>query len=174
MAHETSGHGPSPAGGIWRGCQQAPRPRWLCRLRLRGTGRSAGDPFAARKRPAQGENPDDCLRSQNADKITQISNVVTPGLVTDGAVTDGAISDGAITDGVVTDGAVTDGPSGLQRPRQLRYPTRQRRSLPMGSGTTGRHSRLSRPRRDLPWYHRRPAVHPGSVLGWHADPCSPV
>ena len=23
-----------------------------------------------------GENPDDCLRSQNADKITQISNVI--------------------------------------------------------------------------------------------------
>ena len=31
-----------------------------------------------------GENPDDCLRSQNADHITQISNVVTPGAITDG------------------------------------------------------------------------------------------
>jgi len=56
-----------------------------------------------------GENPDDCLRSQNADKITQLSNVVLPGLVTDGAVTDGAVSDGDITDGDVTDGAITDG-----------------------------------------------------------------
>ena len=26
-----------------------------------------------------GENPDDCLRSQNADHITQLSNVITPG-----------------------------------------------------------------------------------------------
>ena len=39
-----------------------------------------------------GENPDDCLRSQNADHITQIDNVVTPGAVTDGIVTDGAIT----------------------------------------------------------------------------------
>jgi len=58
---------------------------------------------------APGENPDDCLRSSNADKITAISNVVTPGAVTDGAVTDGVITDGAITPGAVTDGAVTDG-----------------------------------------------------------------
>ena len=56
-----------------------------------------------------GENPDDCLRSQNADHITQISNVITPGAITDGAVTDGAITDGAITDGAITDGAITDG-----------------------------------------------------------------
>ena len=56
-----------------------------------------------------GENPDDCLRSQNADHITQISNVVTPGAITDGAITDGAITDGAITDGAITDGAITDG-----------------------------------------------------------------
>ena len=46
-----------------------------------------------------GENPDDCLRSQNADNITQISNVITPGAITDGAITDGAITDGAIADG---------------------------------------------------------------------------
>ena len=56
-----------------------------------------------------GENPDDCLRSQNADHITQISNVVTPGAITDGAITDGAITDGDITDGAITDGAITDG-----------------------------------------------------------------
>ena len=56
-----------------------------------------------------GENPDDCLRSQNADKITQISNVITDGAVTDGAITDGAITDGAITDGAITDGAITEG-----------------------------------------------------------------
>ena len=56
-----------------------------------------------------GENPDDCLRSQNADHITQLSNVITPGAVTDGTVTDGAIVDGDVTDGDVTDGAITDG-----------------------------------------------------------------
>jgi hypothetical protein len=56
-----------------------------------------------------GENPDDCLRSQNADKITQLSNVVTPGAITDGAIEDGAIEDGAITDGAITDGAITEG-----------------------------------------------------------------
>jgi hypothetical protein len=38
-----------------------------------------------------GENPDDCLRSQNADHITQLSNVVTPGAVTDGATTNGDV-----------------------------------------------------------------------------------
>jgi hypothetical protein len=58
---------------------------------------------------APGENPDDCLRSQNADKITEISNVVTDGAVTDGAITDGAITDGAITEGDVSYGATASG-----------------------------------------------------------------
>jgi flagellar biosynthesis/type III secretory pathway protein FliH len=58
---------------------------------------------------APGENPDDCLRSQNADKITAISNVITPGEITDGEVTDGAITDGAITDGAITEGGITEG-----------------------------------------------------------------
>jgi hypothetical protein len=58
---------------------------------------------------APGENPDDCLRSQNADKITQISNVITPGAITDGKVTDGAIADGAITEGAITEGGITEG-----------------------------------------------------------------
>ena len=72
---------------------------------------------------APGENPDDCLRSQNADHITQISNVITDGAITDGAVTDGAITEGAtdagavigeydvpgaITYGAITSGAVTN------------------------------------------------------------------
>jgi len=63
-----------------------------------------------------GENPDDCLRGQNADKITQISNdidglnlnavnvtstVVSPTL-TNVHVEDGAIEDGAITPGRIT------------------------------------------------------------------------
>lgn len=56
-----------------------------------------------------GENPDDCLRSQNADKITQISNDITAGAVTDGVVTDGAIADGVVTDGAITEGAITEG-----------------------------------------------------------------
>jgi hypothetical protein len=56
-----------------------------------------------------GENPDDCLRSENADKITQISNVVTPGEITDGEITDGVVTDGAITDGAITEGAITEG-----------------------------------------------------------------
>ena len=41
-----------------------------------------------------GENPDDCLRSQNADHITQISNIVTD----EDTVTDGAIVDGPVTE----------------------------------------------------------------------------
>ena len=56
-----------------------------------------------------GENPDDCLRSQNADHITQISNVVTPGTITDGDITDGDITDGATHDGDITDGAIHEG-----------------------------------------------------------------
>ena len=55
-----------------------------------------------------GENPDDCLRSQNADKITQISNVITDGVVTDGAVVDGVVTDGAFTDGSITDGSIAE------------------------------------------------------------------
>ena len=54
-----------------------------------------------------GENPDDCLRSQNADHITQISNIVTPGAITDGNIADRAITDGAITDGDTAPGNVT-------------------------------------------------------------------
>ena len=50
-----------------------------------------------------GENPDDCLRSLNADKITQISNVVTDGDLPDGALTDGA-SPTATPDGALTEG----------------------------------------------------------------------
>jgi hypothetical protein len=44
-----------------------------------------------------------------ADKITALSNVVTPGAITDGLVTDGAITDGAITDGAIQDGAISEG-----------------------------------------------------------------
>lgn len=58
---------------------------------------------------APGESPDDCLRSLNADKITQLSNIVTPGAITDGAITDGDITDGAIADGDITKDALTEG-----------------------------------------------------------------
>ncbi|MEU6275084.1 hypothetical protein ABZ871_22105 [Streptomyces populi] len=58
---------------------------------------------------APGENPDDCLRSSNADKITQLSNVITEGAVTDGTVTAGGVTDGGVTDGGVTEGGVTEG-----------------------------------------------------------------
>ncbi|WP_030274548.1 hypothetical protein [Streptomyces sp. NRRL B-24484] len=58
---------------------------------------------------APGENPDDCLRSSNADKITQLSNVITPGAITDGPVTAGAVVGGAVVPGSVTDGPVTEG-----------------------------------------------------------------
>ena len=58
---------------------------------------------------APGENPDDCLRSQNADHISEISNVVTPGAITDGAISDGAVTDGEITDGAIADGGITNG-----------------------------------------------------------------
>ena len=54
-----------------------------------------------------GENPDDCLRSQNADHITQLSNVITDGAVTEGLVTDGAITVGGVEDGAITEGAIT-------------------------------------------------------------------
>ena len=57
-----------------------------------------------------GENPDDCLRSQNADKITKISNVIDDnGAITPGEITDGAISDGEVEDGAVTEGGITEG-----------------------------------------------------------------
>lgn len=49
----------------------------------------------------QGENPDDCMRSQNADHITQISNVITEGVVTDGDITDGAVNEGETSDVLV-------------------------------------------------------------------------
>ncbi|MEU5722610.1 hypothetical protein ABZ783_12400 [Micromonospora sp. NPDC047738] len=58
---------------------------------------------------APGENPADCLRSANADKITALSNVITPGAITDGPVTDGAITNGAITPNLVTGGTITEG-----------------------------------------------------------------
>ncbi|WP_431682186.1 hypothetical protein [Kitasatospora sp. KL5] len=58
---------------------------------------------------APGENPDDCRRSSNADKITALSNVITPAAITDGPVTDGAVVDGAITPGSIAGGAVTEG-----------------------------------------------------------------
>ena len=48
-----------------------------------------------------GENPADCLRSQNADKITQISNVITPGAITDGVVTGGTTAIGGTTQGAI-------------------------------------------------------------------------
>ena len=67
---------------------------------------------------ASGENPADCLRSENADKITLISNVVTPGAITDGAVVVGNtepgmslgeyVVAGGITYGEITEGAVTN------------------------------------------------------------------
>jgi hypothetical protein len=58
---------------------------------------------------APGENPDDCLRSSNADKITAISNVITPGAITDGAIADGVVTEGAIVPGSMTEGAITEG-----------------------------------------------------------------
>ncbi|WP_345802426.1 hypothetical protein AAIB33_04830 [Microbacterium sp. AZCO] len=58
---------------------------------------------------APGENPDDCLRSDNADKITDLSNVITPGAITGGAVVDGAISDGAVTAAGIVESAITEG-----------------------------------------------------------------
>jgi hypothetical protein len=58
-----------------------------------------------------GENPDDSLRSANADKITQISNVITDGGITDGAITDGDIAPAGITEGDVTEGAIAEGAS---------------------------------------------------------------
>ncbi|MEU2611359.1 hypothetical protein ABZ570_07215 [Micromonospora sp. NPDC007271] len=58
---------------------------------------------------APGENPADCLRSANADKITGLSNVITPGAITDGPVTDGAIISEAITLDLVTGGTITEG-----------------------------------------------------------------
>ncbi|MER6976108.1 hypothetical protein [Streptomyces carpinensis] len=58
---------------------------------------------------APGENPDDCLRSTNAGKITALSNVITPGAITEGAVTNGALVDGAITPDSISDGAITEG-----------------------------------------------------------------
>jgi hypothetical protein len=60
-----------------------------------------------------GENPDDCLRSQNADKITQISNVISEGTTTDGAITEGIVMPGAISNGIVTDGAISEGLTAL-------------------------------------------------------------
>ena len=60
---------------------------------------------------APGENPDDCLRSANADKITQISNVITDGAITDGPITDGDVTDGDITTGDITEGATAAGAS---------------------------------------------------------------
>jgi hypothetical protein len=58
---------------------------------------------------APGENPDDCLRSATADKITLLENVITPGAVTDGPIVDGAVTDGVITPGDTTGGAITEG-----------------------------------------------------------------
>jgi hypothetical protein len=54
-----------------------------------------------------GENPADCLRSQNADHITMIDNLITEGVVTDGAISNGAISVTGVEDGAITEGAVT-------------------------------------------------------------------
>jgi hypothetical protein len=58
---------------------------------------------------AAGENPADCLRAENSDKITAISNVITPGTVTDGAITEGDIVAGAITEAGVTEDGYTEG-----------------------------------------------------------------
>lgn len=76
---------------------------------------------------APGENPADCLRNENADKITQISNVITPGAITEGLVVDGPITEHdtvpfasfdmqttptGVTYGAITKGAVSaDGPA---------------------------------------------------------------
>ena len=54
---------------------------------------------------APGESPDDCLRSLNADKITQLSNIVTPGAITDGAIADGDITKDALTEGATENDA---------------------------------------------------------------------
>ncbi|GGJ52009.1 hypothetical protein [Streptomyces brasiliensis] len=58
---------------------------------------------------APGENPDDCLRSDNSGKITDLSNVITPGTVIDGDITPGAITYDGIETGVTT----TSGPAQL-------------------------------------------------------------
>ena len=63
-----------------------------------------------------GENPDDCLRSQNADKITQISNVIDDdnldtisilNTVENDVLTDVHVKDGDVLDGLITPGTVT-------------------------------------------------------------------
>jgi hypothetical protein len=63
-----------------------------------------------------GENPDDCLRSVNADKITQISNVIDAGdlatvsivrTVENDVLTNVHVVDGIVEDGLITPGAVT-------------------------------------------------------------------
>ena len=63
-----------------------------------------------------GENPDDCLRSQNADKITQISNVIDAvnldsvsiiSTVENPALTNVHVEDGDIEGGLITPGIVT-------------------------------------------------------------------
>jgi len=62
-----------------------------------------------------GENPDDCLRSQNADKITQISNEIddvnldavnVTSTVVSPTLTNVHVVDGKITDGDITEGKV--------------------------------------------------------------------
>jgi hypothetical protein len=58
---------------------------------------------------APGETPSDCDRDANADKVSDYSNVVTPGAITDGAVADGPIVEGAVVPGDVTEGDVTEG-----------------------------------------------------------------
>jgi len=65
---------------------------------------------------APGENPDDCLRSQNADKITQIHNVIdadnlntieVTSTVENSDLTNIRVTGGTVTDGTITPGAVT-------------------------------------------------------------------
>ncbi len=73
---------------------------------------------------APGENPADCDRSQNADKITYYDSVVTDGTMTDGAITDGDITVNGVEDGAITDGTITEGRTeyGAQYPTGDRIP----------------------------------------------------
>ena len=55
-------------------------------------------------------------------------------------------------------------------PGQLRIAAVRRGHGELGAGAARRRRGLPRPRRDLPGHLRRAAVHPGGVLGRHADP----
>jgi hypothetical protein len=86
------------------------------------TGYTFGDVEWSGWDAAPGENPADCLRTDNAGAVTDLVNVVTDGTIHDGAITDGAYTDGAIagneviptgvlySGNVVANGAIAYGP----------------------------------------------------------------